>query len=210
MTGSIPPSATPNVRPRLSRSPELMTRGDSGLLVVDVQEKLLKFIPGQDRLVWNIRRLLDGARILGVPAMGTEQYPQGLGPTASCLVERLPPLPAKMTFSCGGCPDIFSDWRQAGVGKILVVGIETHVCIQQTALDLLAAGFRVYLAVDAVGSRFELDRATALRRMESAGATLTTTESALFEWCDAAGTPEFKQISALVRETPPTSTEPHT
>jgi isochorismate hydrolase len=85
----------------------------------------------------------------------------------------------------------------------LVAGIEAHVCVQQTVLDLMTDGFRVYLAVDAVGARFEIDRTIALRRMESSGATLTTTEAALFEWCDASGTSEFKQISALVREAPP-------
>ena len=91
-------------------------------------------------------------------------------------------------------------FRDRGIGKILLAGIEAHVCVQQTALDLLADGYRVYLAVDAIGARHEIDYAIALRRLESSGATLTTTEAALFEWCEAAGTPEFKQISALVRE----------
>jgi nicotinamidase-related amidase len=89
------------------------------------------------------------------------------------------------------------------VAKLLVVGIEAHVCVQQTVLDLMAASYRVYVAVDAVGSRYEIDYQTALKRMESSGATLTTTEAALFEWCAKSGTPQFKQISALVREQPP-------
>lgn len=86
---------------------------------------------------------------------------------------------------------------------MLVCGIEAHVCVQQTVLDLLADGWRVYIAADAVGSRFDVDYRIALERMDSAGATLTTTEAALFEWCEAAGTPEFKQISQLVRESAP-------
>lgn len=188
---------------RLPRSPELMSRGDSALLVVDVQEKLLPSIANNQRLVWNIRRLIDGATALGVSVAATEQYPKGLGPTTAELAERLGEIPEKLTFSCGGCPELFEHLRDTGVFKILVVGIEAHVCIQQTVMDLLAEAFRVYLAVDAVSSRFALDYETALRRMDSAGATLTTTESALFEWCDVAGTPEFKQISALVREEPP-------
>jgi nicotinamidase-related amidase len=138
-----------------------------------------------------------------VAIVATEQYPRGLGPTVEPLRSRLGEVPDKLTFSCGGRPEIFRDLRQRGVWKILVVGIETHVCVQQTALDLLADGFRVYVAVDAVGSRFDSDCEIALRRMDSAGVTLTTTESALFEWCDAAGTPEFKQISALARESAP-------
>ncbi|MCA9223256.1 MAG: hydrolase [Planctomycetales bacterium] len=188
---------------RLARSPQLMSRDDSALLVVDVQEKLIPLIPGHERLVWNIRRLIDGAAVLGVAVAGTEQYPRGLGHTIAELRDRLGDLPEKLLFSCGGCPELFERWRDAGIYKILLCGIESHVCVQQTAFDLLGEGFQVYLAVDAVGARFSIDHQTALRRMETAGASLTTTESALFEWCEAAGTTEFKQISALVREPGP-------
>jgi nicotinamidase-related amidase len=188
---------------RLPRSPEMMSRGDSALLVVDVQGKLVSLIPHHNRIVWNIRRLIDGAKILGVPVTATEQYPQGLGPTSPELASRLGSIPSKVAFSCGECGAIFEQFRDAGVHKILLAGIEAHVCVQQTALDLLADGFRVYLAVDAIGARHSIDYETALRRLDSAGATLTTTEAALFEWCEVAGSPEFKQISALVRETPP-------
>ena len=106
-------------------------------------------------------------------------------------------------FSCRELAELFADLRQRNIEKLLVCGLETHVCIQQTVLDLLADGWRVYVAVDAVGSRHDLDHQTALRRMESSGAVLTTTEAALFEWCQAAGTPEFKQISRIVREPEP-------
>ncbi|MEK6235328.1 MAG: isochorismatase family protein, partial [Planctomycetales bacterium] len=101
------------------------------------------------------------------------------------------------------CPELFRELLDRGVFRLLIAGIECHVCVQQTALDLMTAGFRVYLAVDAVASRFDVDYQTALRRMDSAGVVLTTVESALFEWCRESGTPEFKQISALVREQPP-------
>jgi nicotinamidase-related amidase len=187
----------------LPRSPELMNRDDAALLVVDMQAKLLPLIAGSGRVVWNVRRLIDGAKILGVPLAATEQYPQGLGPTTPELAERLGPIPAKMAFSCGECGEHFARWRDKGRWKILVCGIETHVCVGQTVHDLLAEGFRVYVAVDAVAARGAIDHEIALRRMDSAGATLTTTEAALFEWCAVAGTPEFKQISQLVREQPP-------
>jgi len=183
----------------------MMSRGDTGLLVVDVQEKLLPAVAQHERLLWNLRRLIDGAGILGVPVAATEQYPKGLGPTVQQLAQRLSPISSKLMFSCRECSDIFERFRSQGVHKILVVGIETHVCVQQTVLDLLADGYRTFVAVDAVGSRHALDHRTALRRMDSAGATLTTTESALFEWCEVAGTPEFKQISGLVRESAPQS-----
>ncbi|HZL91227.1 MAG TPA: hydrolase [Pirellulaceae bacterium] len=180
-----------------------MSRGDSALLVVDMQEKLLRLIPGHERIIFNCRRLIDGAKILGIPVAATEQYPQGLGPTADALRQRLGEIPAKLAFSCGECAPIFETWQQQGIFKILVCGIETHVCVQQTVMDLLGEAYRVLVAVDALGARHAIDHETAIRRMDSAGATLTTTEAALFEWCEVAGTPQFKQISALVRESPP-------
>jgi nicotinamidase-related amidase len=189
--------------PMITRSPELMGRSDSALLVVDVQEKLLAAMAGARRIVWNVRRLIDGARILGLPVLASEQYPQGLGPTAAELASRLEARPAKLSFSCRELPELFAGLRQQNIEKILVCGIETHVCVQQTVLDMLADGWRVYVAVDAAASRYDLDHQVALRRMEASGAVLTTTEAALFEWCQTAGTPEFKQISRIVRETEP-------
>jgi nicotinamidase-related amidase len=180
-----------------------MSRGDTALLVIDVQEKLIPAIAGGQRVVWNVRRLIDAAKTLGLPVVGTEQYPKGLGPTTAELAQRLGPLPSKLTFSAGGCPEIFEQLRGDGIHKILVCGIEAHVCVAQTVFDLLADNWRVYVAVDAVGSRFEIDCRTALGRMDSAGATLTSTEAAMFEWCEAAGTPQFKEISRLAREPVP-------
>ncbi len=180
-----------------------MSRHDTALLVVDVQEKLLPLIPGQARMVWNVRRLIDGAKLLGLPVLATEQYPKGLGHTPPELAQRLGTIPEKLTFSCGECGELFAGLAGRGVHRVLVCGIETHVCVQQTVFDLLAAGLRVYVAADAVAARGQIDHDTALRRMDSAGATLTTTEAALFEWCQTAAAPEFKEISKLVRETGP-------
>jgi nicotinamidase-related amidase len=194
--------------PRTIRSPELMSRDDTILLVIDVQEKLVPHVRQHSQLIWNIRRLLDGAGILGLPVAATEQYPRGLGKTMAPLAERLGEVPDKLTFSCAGCGQLFARFAQQQRPKVLVVGVETHVCVQQTVLDLISDGFRAYVAVDAVSSRYELDYQTALRRMEISGAVLTTTEAALFEWCEIAGTPEFKQISALARETPPEGHSP--
>jgi nicotinamidase-related amidase len=192
-----------NEQRSLPRSLELMSRRDTALLVIDVQERLVSAISDGARIVWNVRRLIDGAKTLGLPVVGTEQYPKGLGPTVPELAERLGPVPSKLTFSCGGCAELFDNLRSRNICKILVCGIETHVCVQQTVFDLLADGWRVYVAADAVGSRFEMDNRIALGRMDSAGAVPTTTEAALFEWCEAAGTPEFKQISQMAREQGP-------
>ncbi len=188
---------------RLPRSPELMSPADTGLLVVDVQEKLIRLVPGYERIVWNIGRLIDGAKLFKMPVLATEQYPKGLGGTVSELAARLDKAAEKTSFSSVACREVAAALEQASPSKWLVAGIETHVCIQQTVLDLLAGGFRVYLAVDATGSRFEIDRQTALERMNSAGATLSTTEAALFEWCGDSSAPEFKQLSAMIKQPPP-------
>jgi nicotinamidase-related amidase len=192
---------------QFTRSPELMSPTDTALLVVDVQGKLITLIAAHRGIIWNTRRLIDGAKTLGVRVAATEQYPKGLGPTVPELAERLGPISAKTDFSCCACQEILTEWEGARISRVLLAGIEAHVCIQQTAYDLLAAGYRVYLAVDAIGSRYDVDYQTALRRMDSAGVTLTTTEAALFEWCQRSGTPEFKRISALVQESPPADTE---
>lgn len=188
---------------RFTRSPELMSPDDTGLLVVDVQEKLIGLVPGHERIVWNIGRLIDGAQLFKMPVLATEQYPKGLGGTTAALASRLGSVAAKTSFSSVGCREIAASLETSSPSKWLVAGIEAHVCIQQTVLDLLANGFRVYVAVDAVGSRFEIDRQMALERMNSAGATLTTTEAALFEWCQDSSAAEFKQLSAMIKEQPP-------
>ncbi len=182
-------------------NPLLMTPDNTVLLVIDMQAKLLPWIRFGDKVAWNTRRLLDGAEIFGLPFLGTEQYRQGLGPTIEPLAAKLGEMPDKLHFSSYDA--VSEKLAELGRPKVLIAGIEAHVCVQQTALDLLSLGYEVYLAVDAIGSRFAADRKFALRRMESSGVTLTTTESALFEWCRVAGTPQFKQISQLVRESPP-------
>ncbi len=185
-----------------------MNAGDTLLCLVDIQERLLPAIAGHERIVWNAGRLVEAANILGVEVVATEQYPAGLGPTVAALASRLkPPVADKVTFSAAACGELFLQHFESGNLKgrhrVLLAGIETHVCVQQTAYDLLAAGFQVLLSTDATGSRFGNDYEIALRRLESAGVVLTTTEAALFEWCVAAGTPQFKQISQLVKEPPP-------
>jgi nicotinamidase-related amidase len=187
----------------LPRSPDLMSAEDSALLVVDAQVKLLEIIPQRARIVWNIRRLLDAASALHVPVAATEQYPDRLSPTVPELRERIGTAPNKMCFSAGVCGEIFEEWRADNRFRVLLCGIESHVCVLQTALDLAAAGFEPYVAIDAVGSRYAIDYEGALRRMESSGVTLTTTEAAMFEWCRTADRPEFKKISALAKESPP-------
>ena len=200
-------SNSPIAPSRSFRSPHLMSRNNSALVVIDVQEKLLHHIPNYQRLAWNIGRLLTGAQTLGVQATATEQYPQGLGSTVSSLTEPfgdlLGEIPSKTMFSCRECESLFDSLSETGVHNLLLCGIETHVCVAQSAMDLMSQGFNVFVCVDAVGARHEVDHLTAIRRMETCGVIPTTTEAALFEWCEKAGSGEFKTISKLVQQTGP-------
>jgi isochorismate hydrolase len=123
----------------LPRSPELMNREDSALLVIDVQTKLFHLIPQRARIAWNIRRLLDAAAALGIPAAATEQYPDKLGPTVPELNDRIGHAHAKRCFTATECSEIFDRWRAESRSRVLLCGIEAHVCVLQTALDLVVS-----------------------------------------------------------------------
>ena len=185
-----------------------MNASDSAVVVIDVQEKLFPHISDHQRIEWNILRLLEGAGTLGVAVCGTEQYPQGLGGTVEAIAGPLKSLsrheiPEKTMFSCRECIGLFTALSDSGVCNLLLCGMETHVCVAQSALDLMAQGFNVFVCVDAIGSRTSEDHRIGIRRMENSGATLTTTEAALFEWCEKSGGERFKTISKLVRQTGP-------
>jgi nicotinamidase-related amidase len=180
--------------------PTQMSARDTGLLIIDVQEKLLPKVLDAGALARNLAFLIDGARLLDMPVQATEQYPRGLGPTVAELAGRLPERPDKVAFSCCAIPAVVERFQRGARPKIVLAGIETHVCVLHTALDLLALDFRVYVAVDAIGSRSRIDHDVALRRMEQAGAILTTSETCLFEWIGGSNHPQFKAISQLVQE----------
>ncbi len=182
-----------------ARSPELMSRQDTRLLIVDMQQRLLPVIPDRERLLANVALLARVAHLLGMPVSATQQYPQGLGPTDESLLEWICESADKVRFSAAGA----LPWMEevsAERPKVLIAGIETHVCVQQTVFDLLARGFSVYVAADATASRHDIDATHALTRMRDSGATVTTTEAALFEWSESADIDQFKQLSALVKE----------
>ena len=185
----------------LLHSQMLMQSKDTALLIIDVQERLIQAVDDQKQIVWNIRRLIDAANVLCIEIVSTEQYPQRLGHTIELIAKRIVHKPyPKMSFSCVGCAEILQQFRDSGISKILLCGIEAHVCVLQTALDLISNDYQVFVAVDAIGSRRRIDYEFALRRMESVGVTLTTTESVMFEWCHRADRVEFKTISNLVKD----------
>lgn len=177
-----------------------MSANDTALLVVDVQEKLVPAIDQKDTVLARSQLAVMGANILGIPILVTEQYPKGLGKTLPRLAGMLPEPVAKVCFSSCGEPAVLKELGERKVTKVLLVGIEAHVCVQQTAFDLLSNGFHVYVAADAVGSRRDLDKQWALHRMAAAGIWITTAEAAVFEWTEGADAPKFKEISQLIKD----------
>jgi nicotinamidase-related amidase len=176
-----------------------LTAGNSVLVVVDVQDKLLAKVPTAADLVRNVGFLIDVAKLVGVPVTATEQYPRGLGPTTGELARRLPAdRPAKTAFSCCGAAGFLPDLRSLARPNVVLVGMETHVCVAQTTFDLIEAGLSVFLPVDALATRFPVDHDAALRRLERSGAVPTTAEGVAFEWVGDAAHPHFKAVSKLV------------
>ncbi len=179
-----------------------VTRENTVLVVVDVQERL---IPAMDPQVYgavlkSIRLLGEAAGIFNVPVIVTEQYPAGLGPTVPELAGFAGGAAIKkVTFSCGGEEGFLQALQALGARQILLTGMEAHVCVLQTLLDLLDRGYRVHLVRDAICSRNKVDYRTALDIAARAGAWITTAEIALFQMLGRAGTPEFKAVSALVK-----------
>ena len=179
-----------------------LDRDRAALVVIDVQQGFRKAVPGFDHLASAAGTLVEGAGALGVPIVVTEQYPKGLGHTVSAVADRLPEGTKPVEKVCFSGPE--ADGFSLGErDQALVCGVETHVCVNQTALDLLADGVEVHVAADAVGSRFGENREIGLEKMKRAGAVVTSVETALFELLGRAGTDEFKEIQRLVLEYAP-------
>ena len=179
-----------------------LDRDDAQLVVVDVQEKLCRAMEPKvlEQLTGNISILLDAAAELGLPAIATEQYVKGLGATLPALREKLAaPSLEKMTFSCCGGEGFLDTMARSGRRQIILTGMETHVCVLQTVIELRDAGFEVHLVKDAVMSRSKQNWLTAIEAMTLTGAVPTCTESAMFQLLKVAGTEEFRKLSKLVR-----------
>lgn len=185
----------------LKRFAKLLVTEKSALLIIDIQEKILPVIKDHQLVVSNTLKLIKGCKVLGLPMFYTEQYPKGLGHTLPEIKNELgnSELFEKMSFSCGGADNLFTKLSGLNRNQIIVCGIEAHVCVQQTVLDLLSNNFQVNVAADAISSRKEKDYTIALRRMENHGAEITTTESILFELLNICGTDQFRQVSKLVK-----------
>ena len=179
----------------------LIDAHDSCLLVVDLQERLLPAVAAADGVIANTRTLIAAAARLEVPILVSEQYRRGLGPTVAPVAETLPAgvVVEKMTFSCLRDAGFAERHKALGRGQAVVAGTEAHVCVLQTVDDLLAAGVDVFVVADATSSRTPASHAAALRRLANEGARIVTTEMVVFEWLERAGTPVFKELSALIK-----------
>ena len=181
----------------------LCSPSESLLAVVDTQTKLAAAMPPakRDEVLRNTAILLQAASLLGVPVLLTEQYPKGLGKTETALTQHLPPATAiieKTCFSCCGAADFMATVQRSRRNQIILAGMEAHVCVLQTALDLHATGMQVFVVEDAVCSRRMRNKTNALSRLRQAGIVVTNTESVLFEWLRDASHEHFKAISALI------------
>lgn len=169
-------------------------------LLIDMQERLMPVIHEAEGLVRRAGRLLAGCAALGSPYCVTQQYTRGLGHTVSELrphLERAHTTVEKSDFSAA-TPRVLATLEAAGTESVILVGVETHICVMQTALDLLAHGLQPVVCLDAVGSRRPVDRDAALRRMEAAGVLPATVESVLMEWCGTASHPRFRAIRDII------------
>jgi nicotinamidase-related amidase len=179
-----------------------LDRERAALVVIDMQEAFRKAVPSFDGIAEATATLVRGAEAVGIPVVVTEQYPKGLGRTVEEVATRLPegvePI-EKVSFSATEA----EGFDLSGRNQALVCGIEAHVCVNQTVLDLLDQGVEVHVAEDAVGSRFEQNRRVGLQKAEAAGAVITSVETALFELVARAGTDEFKRVQSLVLEFAP-------
>lgn len=179
----------------------LARRDRSLLLVVDVQTRLAPAIHEVEPVVERVGVLLEAARMLDVPVMVSEQYPQGLGSTVEALQPRLEGarLFSKTAFSCAEEPLIHAAIAQSGRDQVVLCGTETHVCVLQSALGFRALGIEVFVVADAVGSRRPESRDLALARLRHEGVVIVNTEMVVFEWLQRAGTDEFRAVSRLVK-----------
>lgn len=183
------------------KHPLLLDRQRAALAVIDMQTAFRSIIGDFDDIAARIAKLVQAAQLLNVPLIVTEQYPQGLGHTVPEIARYFPegtaPI-AKLSFSACGVPEFDTRLRERHVEQVILCGIEAHICVSQTAHDLLQNGYQVHLLSDAVATRLPRNREVGINKMAKAGAIISSIETALFELCPA-GTPEFKQMQALIK-----------
>ena len=179
----------------------MLDRNNAALLIIDIQERLAVAMDKKEQVVRNTLHLVELAKMLNIPTVVTEQYPKGLGRTLPEITAALPAyLPIeKVSFDCCGEASFNEQIKRLGKKKIIIAGMETHICVLQTSLGLIKDGFDVHLVCDAVCSRTKANWRTGIEFVRDAGGVLTNTETALFQLLGVAGTPEFKAISNRIK-----------
>jgi nicotinamidase-related amidase len=174
---------------------------DSAAVIIDIQERLLPHMYDGEKMLRNCEKLIEGLKILSVPITVTQQYTKGLGPTQPSIVEKFSDFSfiEKTTFSCCEEPAFMENISLSGKKYVIICGIEAHVCVLQTCIDLIDGGFVPVIVADCISSRKPEDKLTAIERMRQEGARITTLESILFELTRRAGSEIFKSISRLVK-----------
>lgn len=185
----------------MNSKPPRLRKERAALLVVDIQERLLPAVNEPGQVVQNAVRLIKAAQLFEMPTLVSEQYPKGLGPTVAEVTEAITDFSPieKLTFSACGAPGIVEGLSRQEGRQVIVCGIETHVCVTQTCLDLLDHGYHPFIAADAASSREAHNHRIGLERMRDAGVVVASTEMLLFEILERAGTREFKEILRLVK-----------
>ena len=171
-------------------------------MLIDFQEKLVPAIHENETLIEETRKLIEGLKVLNCPMIFTQQYTKGLGMTVEPLKQAYEDTFTyydKTTFSCMDNEEIKKTVDSLGKKNVIIAGMESHICVMQTVVDLLNEGYEVYLVSDCIGSRTEFNKQIGLQRMMQEGAKMTSVESILFELAGKAGTPEFKVISKLIK-----------
>lgn len=185
----------------ITANQDLLDRDNTVLVVVDMQEPFLRHISNRDGLLNGVTKLVSFAKALQIPVITTLQYREKMGDIIPELDELIPDAPKidKTTFSCCRTAPFLDAMEQIGRKKVLLCGVETHICVNQTAHDLLSLGYRVHLAEDAVSSRHDSDRTVGINKMRQSGVIISSVEMAMFEMLGDAATPEFKIILQLVK-----------
>ncbi len=185
----------------MDRHPFIARREDSLVLVIDIQQAMLKIIDDWEQVAWKVSQITRAAEIFHIPVLVTEQYPKGLGPTIPQVLQaiRSPEVFIKEHFSACQEDGFIESLRSSGRSRIIVVGMEAHVCVLQTALDLIQSGFEVQIVLDAVSSRAALNRDIGIELLRQAGAVITSTEIVLFGWIHRSNTEEFRRVHPILK-----------
>lgn len=183
------------------KNQELLSKEGTALVIIDIQEKLFPHMAEKDRIARNVAKLVKFAKIMKIPIVLTEQYPKGLGhtiPEVRRLIPNIRPI-EKVDFNCLGSEEFKACLGRLDAKTLIIAGIESHICVTQTAIDGLSKGYEVYVVSDAVSSRSLADKAIAIERMRQSGVTIVSTEMLIYEVLRKADTAEFREALKLVR-----------